>query len=111
MKKTNNTSTHNTSYKYNRSIIFIVIHYTAGTNSKPGAAWNTCEWFKNPSANGSADFVVDDEYIVQYNPSIKDRYSWAVGGRKYSSMSTSLGGTYYNKCTNMKNWKKKKKKK
>lgn len=101
MKILKNTSYHNTTYRRNRKIQYIVIHYTAGVYSYSGCAWNTCDWFKNPNAGGSADFCVDDETVVQYNPDPSNYYTWAVGGRKYSSMSTSLGGTYYNKCTNM----------
>ena len=78
----------------------IVIHYTAGVYSYPGCAWNTAEWFKDPNAGGSADFIVDDGTVVQYNPNPSDYYTWAVGGGKYSSMTTSRGGKYYGKCKN-----------
>ncbi len=97
---TKNTSTVNTTYKAGRSLTYIVLHYTAGTKSTAGSAGSTASYFMGGSASGSADFIVDDGTIVQYNPDIKNRYCWAVGGSKYTSMTTSVGGTYYNKCTN-----------
>ena len=84
----------------NRDIKWIVIHYTAGTTSGTNAALNTANYFKTSSSQGSADYVVDDNEIYLCNPDIRNRYSWAVGGNKYSSMSTSQGGIYYGKCTN-----------
>ncbi|MCD7777354.1 MAG: N-acetylmuramoyl-L-alanine amidase [Clostridiales bacterium] len=95
------TSTVNTTVKSNRSIEYIVLHYTAGTTSKSGSAKSTAAYFMGGSAGGSADFIVDDSNIIQYNPDIKNRYCWSVGGSKYTSMSTSEGGKYYNKCTNI----------
>lgn len=90
----------NTTTRSNRKIEYIVIHYTAGTRSNNGAAAATANWFANPNAGGSADFIVDDDSIVQYNPDLQNRYCWAVGGSKYSSMTTTLGGTYHGICTN-----------
>lgn len=90
----------NTSSKNNRKIEYIVLHYTAGVTSKAGTAANTAKWFSNPAAKASADFIVDDATIVQYNPDIENRFTWAVGGKKYSSMTTSLGGQFYGKCVN-----------
>lgn len=90
------TSTHNTSIKNNRKLEYIVIHYTAGTNSRPGAAANTAKYFSTTSVQASADFIVDDATIIQYNPDIKNRYTWHCGGKKQSN----YGGTYFNKCTN-----------
>lgn len=95
------TSTHNTSSLKNRSIQYIVLHYTAGTTSKTGTARNVANMFANPnSRKASADFIVDDGTIVQYNPDLKNRYTWAVGGNKYSKPSTGVGGTFYGKCKN-----------
>ncbi|MCD8157695.1 MAG: N-acetylmuramoyl-L-alanine amidase [Clostridiales bacterium] len=94
------TSTVNTTAKANRTIKYIVVHYTAGTSSKSGAAKNTAAFFMGGSAGGSADFIVDDENIVQYNPDIKNRYCWSVGENKYTAMTTSQGGTHYGICTN-----------
>jgi N-acetylmuramoyl-L-alanine amidase CwlA len=78
-----------------------VLHYTAGVSSKRGSATNIAKFFGGGKAGGSADFIVDDETIVQYNPDIKNRYCWAVGGSKYTTMSTTQGGKFYGKCTNM----------
>ena len=94
------TSIHNTSYKKGRSKDWIVLHYTAGVSSKAGAARNVATQFKTSSREASADFIVDDAEIVQYNEDIDNRFCWSVGGAKYTSMSTSLGGKYYGKCTN-----------
>jgi N-acetylmuramoyl-L-alanine amidase CwlA len=94
------TSTTNTTYYANRPIKYIVIHYTAGTRSAVGSAKSTAQYFANPNAGGSADYIVDDGSFVQYNPDPKNRYCWSVGGDLYSSMSTSEGGKYYYKCNN-----------
>lgn len=92
------TSTRNTSLSPNRKIEYIVLHYTAGTSSKTGMAVNNAKYFSTTAIKVSADFIIDDTTIVQYNPDIKNRYCWAVGGSKYKSMSTSLGGKFYGKC-------------
>lgn len=64
----------------NRSIKYIVIHYTAGGSSKKGTALAVRNVFMQRSA--SADFVVDDGTIVQINPDLKNYYTWAVGDKK-----------------------------
>ena len=94
------TGTANTTYSPGRKIEWLFIHYSASTSSKRGAASGMCSWSANPAAGGSADFAVDDETMYQYNPDIKNRYCWAVGGSKYSYMSTSLGGKYYGVANN-----------
>ena len=94
------TGTVNTTNKANRPLEWIVFHYTAGVTSKSGSAVNLATWYKSGSAAASSDFVTDDTTIVQYNKDIKNRYTWGVGGNKYLSMSTSLGGRYYGKCKN-----------
>lgn len=91
---------HNTSSLADRNIKYIVIHYTAGTSSKAGNAVNNALWFANAQCQCSADFIVDDDTIVQYNEDIENRYTWGVGGAKYSSVSTSLGAQHYGKCRN-----------
>lgn len=88
-------STVNATSAPGRSINWIILHYTAGTTSRPGAALDSASWFSNPAAKSSADFICDDENIVQLNPNPRNYYCWAVGGSKYSSMSTSQGGKYY----------------
>lgn len=79
----------------NRQIKYIAIHYTAGSTSKKGTALNTRNVFLK--RNASADFVVDDETIVQINPDIKNYYCWAVGDKKNPS---SGGGQLYGIASN-----------
>ena len=92
------TSNNSTTIKNNRNIDWIVLHYTAGTSSSKNAAQNTAAYFAK--AQASADFIVDDNDIVQYNPDPKNRYCWAVGGAKYSTLASSLGAKYYGQCQN-----------
>lgn len=100
MKIKMNTCTVNTTVAAKRSIDWAVIHYTAGTSSAAGCANSLAEWYKKGANPASSDFIVDDETVVQYNPDIANRYTWGVGGAKYSKMSTSEGGRYYGKCKN-----------
>lgn len=95
------TSTTHTGYLKTRAIKYIVLHYTAGTSSKKGVARNIAAMFANPNNRAaSADFIIDDAEIVQYNPNIADRYTYAVGGANYSVKYTPLAGTFYGKCKN-----------
>ena len=91
-----NTSTVNTTISKNRNICFLVIHYTAGITSKRGTAKSMANYFSKETTKASADFIVDDSTIVQYNPDIKNRYCWHCGGSKLNTK----GGTFYKKCTN-----------
>lgn len=93
------TSTANTT-ACKRTPKYIVIHYTAGTSSKSGSAKSNALYFSKPSAKASADFFVDDTTIVQFNPDPTKYYCWSVGGSKYTSMTTSEGGKYYNIAKN-----------
>lgn len=79
-----------------RSIQWLVLHYTAGSSSQKGKAVNTAIYFSRPTTNASADFIIDDESIVQYNPDPYNYYAWAVGGKR----QTTKGGKYYKQCTN-----------
>ena len=90
----------NTSQKMKREIEFIVIHYTAGVKSNAGSALEVASWCKNGGLQSSAEFYVDDTAAVQYIQDISNRYSWSVGGKRYPKMTTSLGGKYYEICTN-----------
>lgn len=87
--------TRNISLMPNRDIRYIVVHYTAGTTSKKGAARNSRNWFNKPDTRASADYIVDDEEIVQCNPDIRNYFCWAVGGRKYPR---TYGGIFYGKA-------------
>ncbi|MCC8047318.1 MAG: amidase [Clostridiales bacterium] len=93
------TGTANTTVSKGRSVKYIVIHYTAGVKSTSGQAANTAAWFANASAKASADFIVDDATIVQYNPDPANRYCWAVGGSKQNTKGGSLYGTAKNANT------------
>lgn len=89
------TGTANINRCPNRNIKYIVVHYTAGSTSKTGAARNNALMFSDPSHGGSADFIVDDTEIVQYSPDVENYLCWHAG-IDYS------GGTaeYHGKCTN-----------
>lgn len=93
------TAATNTTPMAGRRIQFIVIHYTAGTTSRTGSAWNVADMFRRGAVGGSADFIVDDATIVQYNPDPKNRYTWAVGGNKYNTKGGSLYGVAKNANT------------
>jgi hypothetical protein len=64
--------------KRKKPIKYLVIHYTAGGNSKPGAAKSLQNVF-NGSRAASADFAVDDGTKVQLNPDPNKYYCYAVG--------------------------------
>ena len=89
-------STIHTTYKANRPIKYIVVHYTAGVTSRKGSAINTATYYTTTDREVSSDFTVDDATVVQYNPDIKNRYTWHCGGSKYKNK----GGSFYGKCTN-----------
>lgn len=86
------TCSTNTTEAPGRNIQYIVIHYTAGITSKAGSAANTASWFANPAAKSSADFIVDDATVIQFNPDIANRYCWHCGGNKYNNKGGSLFG-------------------
>lgn len=96
MTITNKFSTVHTTAKANRSIDYIVIHYTAGVTSKAGSAVNTADYFRTTTTEVSADFIVDDTAVVQYNGDIRNRYTWHCGGNKYNTK----GGSLYGICKN-----------
>lgn len=90
------TATTNTTVAPGRTITYIVEHYTAGTSSRAGSARNTAAWFSQARAKASADFIVDDDEIVQYNPDPKNRYCWAVGGASWGNKGGRLFGVAKN---------------
>lgn len=96
MNITKQTSYNNTTTYYNRPLDYIVIHYTAGSTSRTGTAYNTAVMFSNPSIYASADFIVDDTTAVQFNPDIKNVYCWHCGDAK----NYNKGASYYGKCQN-----------
>ena len=92
MKVTKQTGTANTTYSPGRQIKYLAIHYTAGVSCKSGSAASCASWFANPNAGGSADYIVDEGGLVQYNPDPHNRYCWAVGGSKYNTQGGRLYG-------------------
>ena len=92
MKVIKQTGTANTTYSPGRQIKYLAIHYTAGVSCKSGSAASCASWFGNPNAGGSADYIVDEGGLVQYNPDPKNRYCWAVGGSKYNTQGGRLYG-------------------
>lgn len=96
MNITEQTSYNNTTSYYNRPLDYIVVHYTAGTTSRTGSAYNTAVMFSNPSIYASADFIVDDTTAVQFNPDIRNVYCWHCGDNKNYNKGASL----YGKCQN-----------
>lgn len=90
------TSYNKTNSCPSRHIKFIVFHYTAGSTSKKGAAINTAAWWATGPNPGSADFVVDDELIVQFNPDLDNVLCWHCGDDRWDTP----GGSYYGVCTN-----------
>jgi N-acetylmuramoyl-L-alanine amidase CwlA len=90
------TSYNNISSTPNRTIKYIVVHYTAGTTSRAGSARNTALFFSNYGVNASADFITDDSTIVQFNPDLKNYSCWHCGDSK----NYNKGGSFYGKCTN-----------
>ncbi|MCD8068086.1 MAG: N-acetylmuramoyl-L-alanine amidase, partial [Lachnospiraceae bacterium] len=95
-KITKKTSTHNTTAFIGRAIKYIVIHYTAGVSSAKGEAANTADYFAGTTNQASADFIVDDETIVQYNPDPENRYCWHSGGSRLFTKGGILYGVAKN---------------
>lgn len=80
-----------------RKIEYIVLHYTAGVTLTSTSALSVCKWWNKDPNKASADFVVDDESIWQYNPDIKNNYCWHGGGKKYNYKG---GARLYGICKN-----------
>ena len=72
-----------------RPIKYLAIHYTAGSSSASGRARAVKSVFESRKA--SADFVVDDNEIVQFNPDIANYYCWAVGDTKQGKVNCPDG--------------------
>ena len=93
------TGTEHLTSSPNRAIKYLIEHYTTDVSSEKGKARTVAEYFSKPTAGGSADFIVDDEEFVQYNPDPLNMYTHAVGGDKLNS-TTSLGGSLHGVATN-----------
>lgn len=72
-----------------RTIKYLAIHYTAGGSSAPGRARAVKNVFEQ--RNASADFAVDDNEMVQFNPDLKNYYCWAVGDKKATTVTVPDG--------------------
>lgn len=83
-----------------RKIEYLVIHYTASGSSKKGKALAQRSVFLTRQA--SADFVVDDETIIQINPEPKDYYCWAVGDGKGKYGVTNANAISIEICSSLK---------
>lgn len=89
-------STVNTTAKANRKIKYIVIHYTASVSSSGKSDESVAAWFARTASKASADFIVDDDSVTQFNGDIENRYTWHCGGSQYCTK----GGSLYKKCVN-----------
>ena len=77
------------SNRYGTKIQWIVMHYFGGLST----AMECAGWFCNPSNNqGSADFCVDDDYIIQVNPDLVKYNTWHCGGGLQGSIRHSKYG-------------------
>jgi N-acetylmuramoyl-L-alanine amidase CwlA len=82
-----------------RKIEYLVIHYTAGSTSKEGAAEQSRRVFL--SRNASADFVVDDKTMLQVNPDPLKFYCWAVGDGNGKYGVTNKNAISIEICSNL----------
>lgn len=78
-----------------RELRFIVVHYTALKTSEMGRALYVSRRFED-AKYPSADFIVDNEFVVQFNPDLKNRCCKHCGGRGGERSESSLYGI----CTN-----------
>lgn len=79
-----------------RQIRYIVVHYTAGSTSRPGYADAIAKFFANSGSRASADFIVDDETVVQFNPDLENRFCRHCGDYEPNSAPKP----FYGVCTN-----------
>ena len=84
----------------NHQIKYLVIHYTAGGNSREGAAASNRNVFL--TRNASADFCIDDKTIVQCNPDPLKYYCWAVGDGKGKYGINNYDCISIEMCSNLK---------
>lgn len=80
-------------------IEYLAMHYTTSASSPVGSAKNVCSGWESSSTQASADFVVDDGEIWQYNPKLEKQFCYAVGGDPMGN-ATSLAASLYKKATN-----------
>lgn len=85
-----------------RDIKYIVVHFTAGGSSTKGNAMAVRNLFNKGTRPASADFVVDDETIVQCNPNLKNYICWAVGDGKGNYGITNTNSVSIEMCSTLK---------
>lgn len=88
--------------KHSRTIKYIVVHFTAGSSSVKGKAMATRNHFQTGNRGASADFCVDDEQIIQVNPSLTDYYCWSVGDGKGKYGVTNTNSVSIEMCSTLK---------
>lgn len=62
----------------NRSILYIVVHDTGNTGNGAGVD-SHFNYFNGGDRQSSADFFVDDHKIGQFNPDLRNCYTWHCG--------------------------------
>lgn len=85
-----------------RIIKYIVVHYTAGKSSAEGNAIKTRNGWQNGSRDASADFVVDDETIVQASPDLLNCVCWSVGDGDGKCGITNTNSVNIEMCSTLK---------
>lgn len=80
-------------------IEYLAMHYTTSASSPAGSAKDVCSGWESSATDASADFVVDDAEIWQYNPDPPKQFCYAVGGDVMSN-STSLAASLFKKAGN-----------
>lgn len=85
---------------------WLVIHYTASTQSRKGQARNIAAMFGRSSTQASADYIVDDVECVQYNPNPCVYYCWAVGAHDAYAAGdkVSHGGKHWTSTADANVW-------
>lgn len=79
INKTYAQTKYNVTRKPNRTVNYIVVHYTAN----PGSAKNHCVYFGGGDRQSSADYFIDkDGSIYQFNADTNNYYSWHCGDGK-----------------------------
>ena len=78
-----------------KDIRYLVIHYTGNDGD---SAANNAAYFQNHVVKASAHYFVDDTTVYRSVPDLK--VAWAVGGRLYSDVKKTGGGSMYGVITN-----------
>ena len=77
------------------AIQYLVFHYTGNDGD---TAANNAAYFQNNVVKASAHYFVDDTTVYRSVPELK--VAWAVGGKLYSDVRETGGGTMYGVITN-----------